>query len=141
MLCHLCSQLDRYAYLNGSDEYRSLPDYNLGHLETSSAKCDLCRLLISKAQLYLRVHEHGIRLGVTSGKALCLATNGPGSFIHSDKFPLCTPPYLTGNSLFSEDQGAHCEGRLAFVNSSAPACFDLAKSWLQECLASHERYA
>jgi hypothetical protein len=75
MLCHLCSQLERYAYLDGNNTCHSLPDYNLEHLQASD-KCDLCQLLLSKALLYPQVREDGIHLGVTSGKALWLAKNG-----------------------------------------------------------------
>lgn len=98
MLCHLCSQLERYAYLDGNNTCHSLPDYNLKHLYASD-KCDLCQLLLFKALLYPQVREDGIHLGVTSGKALWLAENGTDSAIYSNSFPLCTLPYPTGDSL------------------------------------------
>ena len=137
MLCRLCSQLGRYAHLDGSHSFHSLPDYNLNHLETSSDTCDLCRLLLSKALLYPEVQGDGIEVQVTSGKALYLAKEGAGSAIYNGTFPLCTAPYPSGDSQDSETKRPPCEGRLTLDNSSSPACIELAKRWLQGCLSSY----
>jgi hypothetical protein len=139
MLCNLCQRLDQYAYLKGIERYRELPQYNLKYLEKSSTTCELCQLLISKALLYPEIHDHGISVGVTPGKVLSISTKGPGSFTYCDEFPLCTPPHTIGDDHLSVGNGQLCNGRLALPDSSAPACFDLAKNLLEECQSSHEK--